>query len=49
MFSYRIAIIPGDGVGYEVALEATKILKAVSDKHAFHVETESFDWGVITI
>lgn len=45
MSSYRIAIIPGDGVGNEVALEATKILKAVADKHTFNVETENFDWG----
>jgi tartrate dehydrogenase/decarboxylase/D-malate dehydrogenase len=45
MCSYRIAIIPGDGVGNEVAQEATKILKAVADKHAFNVKTESFDWG----
>jgi len=45
MSSYRIAILPGDGVGNEVALEAVKILKAVADKHAFRVETKSFDWG----
>jgi tartrate dehydrogenase/decarboxylase/D-malate dehydrogenase len=45
MSSYRIANIPGDGVGNEVALEATKILKAVSDKHAFHVKMKNFDWG----
>lgn len=45
MSSYRIAIIPGDGVGNEVALKGTKILKAVADKHAFHVETKNFDWG----
>ncbi|MGD0915868.1 MAG: 3-isopropylmalate dehydrogenase [Thermodesulfobacteriota bacterium] len=45
MSSYQIAIIPGDGVGNEVASEATKILNAVADKHAFHVETENFNWG----
>jgi tartrate dehydrogenase/decarboxylase/D-malate dehydrogenase len=45
MSSYRIAIIPGDGVGNEVASEATKILRAVADKHAFRVETRNFDWG----
>ena len=45
MSSYRIAIIPGDGVGNEVALEATKILRAVADKHKFNVETENFNWG----
>jgi tartrate dehydrogenase/decarboxylase/D-malate dehydrogenase len=45
MSSYRVAIIPGDGVGNEVASEATKILNVVADKHGFKVETESFDWG----
>ena len=48
MPSYRIAIIPGDGVGNEVAQEATKILKAVADKHALNVMAESFDWGGVT-
>jgi tartrate dehydrogenase/decarboxylase / D-malate dehydrogenase len=45
MSSYRVAIIPGDGVGDEVASEAAKILNVVADKHGFKVETESFDWG----
>jgi len=45
MSSYRIAIIPGDGVGTEVASEATKILRAVANKHAFKLKTENFDWG----
>ena len=45
MSSYRIAIIPGDGVGNEVASEATKILRVVADKYAFQVETENFNWG----
>jgi tartrate dehydrogenase/decarboxylase/D-malate dehydrogenase len=45
MPSYRVAIIPGDGVGNEVAAEAIKILMAVSDKHGFIIEIEYFDWG----
>ncbi len=45
MPSYRIAIIPGDGVGNEVASEAAKVLKAVADKHGFNIKTENFDWG----
>ncbi|MCX5846855.1 MAG: 3-isopropylmalate dehydrogenase [Deltaproteobacteria bacterium] len=45
MSSYRVAIIPGDGVGNEVASEAAKILKIAADKHGFKVETESFYWG----
>jgi len=42
---YDIAVIPGDGVGKEVAAEAVKILSSVSDKHGFGVKTEYFDWG----
>jgi tartrate dehydrogenase/decarboxylase/D-malate dehydrogenase len=45
MKAYRIAVIPGDGVGKEVTAEAVKILNAVSQKHGFNVETETFDWG----
>lgn len=45
MSSYNIAIVPGDGVGSEVAAEARKILNAAADKHGFSVATENFDWG----
>ena len=45
MKSYDIAIIPGDGVGREVANEAAKILDAVAQKFGFAVRTETFDWG----
>ena len=45
MKNYSIAVIPGDGIGKEVSIEAVKILKAVSEKHGFGVKTESFDWS----
>ncbi len=45
MASYKIAVIPGDGVGQEVSQEAIKILKAVSKKYAFNVRLNTFDWG----
>jgi tartrate dehydrogenase/decarboxylase/D-malate dehydrogenase len=45
MKSYDIAIIPGDGVGSEVADEAHKILQAVSQKYGFGVKAESFEWS----
>jgi len=45
MKSYDIAVIPGDGVGKEVAGEGIKILAAVADKYGFRFKTESFDWG----
>jgi len=45
MPSYRVAFIPGDGVGNEVASEAAKVLKASADKHGFNVEMKFFDWS----
>jgi tartrate dehydrogenase/decarboxylase/D-malate dehydrogenase len=45
MSSYDIAIIPGDGVGQEVADEAIKILQTAAQKYGFSTRTESFDWS----
>ncbi|HUT69853.1 MAG TPA: tartrate dehydrogenase [Desulfatiglandales bacterium] len=45
MAGYLIAVMPGDGVGDELAAEAAKILKTVAEKHAFNLELETFDWG----
>jgi len=45
MADYDIAVIPGDGVGHEIAREAVKILNAVSDKHGFGIKTKTFEWG----
>jgi len=45
MKSYDIAVIPGDGVGKELAREGIKILKAVAEKYLFEVQIEDFNWG----
>jgi len=45
MPNYRIAVIPGDGVGNEVSAEAAKILYAVAEKYGFGIETVNFGWG----
>jgi tartrate dehydrogenase/decarboxylase/D-malate dehydrogenase len=45
MASYDIAVIPGDGVGNEVAAEAVKNLKGAADKYGFKVAITDFDWG----
>jgi tartrate dehydrogenase/decarboxylase/D-malate dehydrogenase len=45
MKSYDVAVIPGDGVGKEVAQEAVKILRAVADKYGFSIKAETYDWG----
>jgi tartrate dehydrogenase/decarboxylase/D-malate dehydrogenase len=42
---YRIAVIPGDGVGAEISEEAVRILDAAAEIHGFAVETETFDWS----
>ena len=43
---YRIATIPGDGIGKEVIPEGQRVLQALAEKHG-HVrfDFETFDWG----
>jgi tartrate dehydrogenase/decarboxylase / D-malate dehydrogenase len=45
MSGYRVAVIPGDGVGNEVAAEALRVLEAAASRFGFDLETETFDWG----
>jgi tartrate dehydrogenase/decarboxylase / D-malate dehydrogenase len=45
MKTYRIAAIPGDGIGREVLPAATAVLDAVAARSGFRVEWEQFDWG----
>lgn len=43
---YRIAILPGDGIGKEVMPEGVKILQAVEElTGSFHLQFEDFAWG----
>ncbi len=43
--NYKIAVIPGDGTGPEVTLEALKVMKAVSAKNGFKLDLTEFDFG----
>lgn len=43
--SYRIAIIPGDGIGKEIVPEGLKVLKAISNLDDFKLNLQSFPWG----
>ena len=43
--TYRIAVMPGDGTGPEVTVEAVKVLKAAADKFNFKVDLTEFDFG----
>jgi len=46
MKSYRIATIPGDGIGQEVIAAGIEVLDALAARtRAFELEFESFDWG----
>ena len=37
---YRIALLPGDGIGPEVMSEGTQVLRQVADLYGFSVELE---------
>jgi 3-isopropylmalate dehydrogenase len=41
----RIAVIPGDGIGSEVAAEAQKVLRTLSELSGKKIETVEFDYG----
>ena len=46
MKTYRIASIPGDGIGIEVIAEGEKVLKELAKKDGgFALEFAPFDWG----
>ncbi|MFJ8785266.1 MULTISPECIES: tartrate dehydrogenase [unclassified Streptomyces] len=43
--SYRIAAIPGDGIGREVLPEGVRCLQAASEIHGFSVDVVEFDFA----
>ncbi|NQV05358.1 hypothetical protein HQ535_02325, partial [bacterium] len=45
MADYRVAVIPGDGVGDEISTEAVRVLDAAGERFGFGVETRWFDWS----
>jgi tartrate dehydrogenase/decarboxylase / D-malate dehydrogenase len=45
MENYKIAVIPGDGIGLEIIPAGLKVLDAVAEKHHFTLEKEMFQWG----
>jgi len=45
MKSYRIASIPGDGIGNEVIPAGIEIIQTLAAKEGFQVTFEHFDWG----
>ena len=45
MNSYRIASIPGDGIGNEVIPAGLEVLSALSSSGGFRIEASHFDWS----
>ena len=45
MTTYRIAVIPGDGIGREVTPAAIRVLEAVAERCGCRFEWEHFPWG----
>ncbi|PRX49132.1 tartrate dehydrogenase/decarboxylase/D-malate dehydrogenase [Prauserella shujinwangii] len=45
MTTYRIAGIPGDGIGVDVTAEARKVLGRAAELHHFGLEWTEFDWS----
>ncbi len=43
--SYRIAVIPGDGIGIEVTRVAMDVLEALAEVAGIHIELTWFDYG----
>ena len=43
--TYRVAVIPGDGIGREVVPEGVRVLKAAADLGGFRVEMDEFDFA----
>ncbi len=45
MNTYKIAMIPGDGIGKEVAPEGVRVLEAVANGFGFGLHWTELDWG----
>ncbi|TDR87269.1 tartrate dehydrogenase [Enterovirga rhinocerotis] len=43
--SYRIAAIPGDGIGIEVVAAGVEVLTALAERAGFGIAFDHFDWG----
>ncbi|HEV3217368.1 MAG TPA: tartrate dehydrogenase [Vicinamibacterales bacterium] len=42
---YKVAVIPGDGIGQEVIPAALSVLEAVASRGGFSLELKEFPWG----
>ena len=45
MKTYRIALIPGDGIGNEVVPAGAEVMRKLAADGSIRFEFEEFDWG----
>jgi len=45
MKTYKIAVMPGDGIGPEIIAEGRKVIDAVSDRNNFSIDWKEYDNG----
>ncbi len=45
MRTHRIAVIPGDGIGVEVTVEACRVVDAAARASGFEVDWTAYDWS----
>ena len=45
MNEFKIAVIPGDGIGREVMPEGVRVLEAAGAKHGLRFQWKEFDWS----
>jgi tartrate dehydrogenase/decarboxylase/D-malate dehydrogenase len=43
--TYKIAAVPGDGIGVDVSIEARKVLDRAAELYGFSLEWTEFDWS----
>jgi tartrate dehydrogenase/decarboxylase/D-malate dehydrogenase len=48
MAEYRIAVIPGDGIGKEVVPEGMRVLEAVGKRYQIHFTWDVYPWSCET-
>ncbi len=45
MKSFKIAVVPGDGIGPEIVPAALKVVDALGENEGFRLEKDYFSWG----
>ena len=45
MKTYKIAVVPGDGIGHEIVPASLKVLEAIAAKNNFSLEKDFYKWG----